>query len=282
MTDTPYDALRGPALLFCPGDRPERYAKAAERADTVVLDLEDAVAPADKQAAREAVEAALPELGERAMVRVNACDTPWFADDVAMLRRVGHARVMLPKAAAATDLDPLEGLQVLALAETARGVLHAEEVAAHPACVALMWGGEDLVADLGGRRSRGADGRYHPVVEHARLTVLLAARAWGKAAVDSVHIDIGDLDGLRRESLEAVDVGFSAKCCIHPSHVPVIREAFAPTPEMVAFAHGVLEAAEHEKGVFRHEGRMVDEPLLRQARATLAQVSTGRRTDAAS
>ena len=262
----------GPALLFCPGDRPERFAKAAERSDTVILDLEDAVGPDAKTGARAAVEAALPGLGT-AVVRVNAVDTAWFDDDLAMLRRVGHRRVMLPKASGPSDLDALEGQRVIALCESATGVLGAPAIAAHPVCEAVMWGGEDLVADLGGRRSRGDDGRYHPVVEHARLTVLLAAGAAGKVAVDGVHLDIGDLDGLRRESLEAVDVGFAAKACIHPSHVPVIRETFAPTPAMLAWAQGVLEAAAGERGVFRHEGRMVDEPVLRQARAVLARRS---------
>ena len=83
-----------------------------------------------------------------------------------------------------------------------------------------MWGGEDLIADLGGRSSRTPQGRYYPLVEHARFTVRLAAGAAGKPAVDSVHIDIADLGGLARESNEAVDLGFAAKACIHPSHVP--------------------------------------------------------------
>ncbi|HYO35397.1 MAG TPA: CoA ester lyase [Geodermatophilus sp.] len=261
----------GPALLFCPADRPDRYDKAAQRSDTVVLDLEDAVAPAGKAAARDAVAAALPRLGPGAFVRVNAADTPWFADDVAVLRDAGHPRVVLPKATAADDLDALDGFQVLAICETAAGVLHAPGIAEHPACAAIMWGGEDLIADLGGRRSRDARGRYYPVVEHARLTVLIAAAAAGRAAVDSVHIDIGDLDGLARETTEAVDLGFAAKTCIHPSHVPVIREAFRPTEEMLAWARGVAAAAESAGGVFRHQGRMIDEPLLRQARATLAR-----------
>jgi len=189
----------GPALLFCPADRPDRYDKAAARADTVILDLEDAVAPADKDTARDAVGAALPHLGPGTIVRINAADTGWFADDVAMLRAAGHGWVMLPKAARAEDLDRLDGFRVLAICETAAGVLNAPGIARHRACAAVMWGGEDLVADLGGRRSRNAAGRYYPVVEHARLTVLLAAAAAGKLAVDSVHIDIGDLDGLTRE-----------------------------------------------------------------------------------
>ncbi len=261
----------GPALLFCPADRPDRYDKAAERSDTVVLDLEDAVAPADKDAARRAVADALPRLPADTVVRVNPAGTPWFADDVAVLRAAGHATVMLPKAASPADLDALEGFAVLALCETAAGVLHAPAIAAHPACTALMWGGEDLVADLGGRRSRDARGRYHPVVEHARSTVLLAAAAAGRTAVDAVHIDIGDLAGLARETAEAVDVGFGAKACIHPSHVPVIRDGFRPTDEALAWARGVTAAAETAGGVFRYEGRMIDEPLLRQARATLAR-----------
>ena len=261
----------GPALLFCPGDRPDRFEKAAERADTVVLDLEDAVAPDGKAAARDAVAAALPQLPPDTFVRINAADTDWFADDVAMLRAARHAWVMLPKATSPGDLDPLDGLRVLPICETAAGVLDAPAIARHPACAAVMWGGDDLIADLGGRRSRGPSGRYYPVVEHARLTALLAAAAAGKPAVDSVHIDIGDLDGLARESTEAVDLGFAAKTCIHPSHVPVIREAFRPTEEMLTWAHGVLAAARSEGGVFRYEGRMIDEPLLRQARATLAR-----------
>jgi citrate lyase subunit beta/citryl-CoA lyase len=264
----------GPALLFCPADRPDRYAKAAERSDTVVLDLEDAVAPADKDAARDAVATALPRLGAGTIVRVNAVGTPWSADDLAMLVAAGRPTIMLPKAAAAADLDPLEGMRVVAICETATGVLNAAEIARHPACVAVMWGGEDLIADLGGRRSRDAAGRYYPVVEHARLTVLLAAASAGKIAIDSVHIDIGDLGGLTRECGEAVDLGFAAKACIHPSHVPVIRDAFRPTAEMIAWARGVIAAAESAGGVFRYEGRMIDEPLLRQARAILARVGS--------
>ena len=263
----------GPALLFCPADRPDRFDKAAERADTVILDLEDAVAPADKDAARQAVASALPRLGPGTLVRVNAAGTPWHDDDVAMLAGAAHPSLMLPKASVAA-LEPLRSFTVLAICETAAGVLHAPEIAQDPACAALMWGGEDLVADLGGRSSRGPSGRYHPVVEHARLTVLLAAAAAGKTAVDSVHLDIADLDGLARESAEAVDVGFAAKTCIHPSHAPVIRDAFRPSEALLAWARGVTAAAETAGGVFRYEGRMVDEPVLRHARATLARAGT--------
>lgn len=261
----------GPALLFCPADRPDRFDKAAHRSDTVILDLEDAVAPAAKEQARTAVAAALPRLGPTIVVRVNAADTPWFADDIAMLRTAGHVAIMLPKVGSPADLDSLHDFQVLAICETAAGVLAAPAIAAHAACTAIMWGGEDLIADLGGRSSRNAQGRYYPLVEHARFTVLLAAGAAGKVAVDSVHIDIGDIEGLTRESAEAADLGFAAKACIHPSHVPVIRAAFRPSDEMLAWATAVTEAARTAAGVFRFQGRMIDEPLLRQARATLVQ-----------
>ena len=264
----------GPALLFCPADRPDRYAKAAQRADALILDLEDAVAADAKDAARQAVASALPTLGTQVLVRVNAADTPWFTDDVAMLRAAGHRAVMLPKAASPEDLDSLDGFDVLAICETAAGVLAAPAIARHRACTALMWGGEDLIADLGGRSSRDTQRRYYPVVEHARFTVLLAAAAAGKVAVDSVHIDIDDIDGLTRESGEAVDLGFGAKACIHPSHVPVIRDAFRPTDEMIAWATGVTAAARTAAGVFRYQGRMIDEPLLRQAQAVLHRTGT--------
>ena len=259
----------GPALLFCPADRPDRYDKAVQRSDTVILDLEDAVAPDAKADARAAVAAALPRLGADVLVRVNGADTPWFADDIAMLRAAGHHGIMLPKVGSPADLDPLPEFQVLAICETAAGVLAAPAIAGHAVCTAIMWGGEDLIADLGGRSSRNADDRYYPLVEHARFTVLLAAGAAGIVAVDSVHIDIDDLDGLARESTEAVDLGFAAKACIHPRHVPVIRDAFRPDDELVAWATAVTAAARTAAGVFRFQGRMIDEPLLRQAQATL-------------
>lgn len=259
----------GPALLFCPADRPDRYEKAAARADTIILDLEDAVGPDEKATARDTVAAWLPRLPSDAFVRVNAADTEWFTDDIAMLRAAGHAAVMLPKASTPADLDPLDGFSVLAICETAAGVLNAPTIARHPLCTSIMWGGEDLIADLGGRCSRDSEGRYYPIVEHARLAVLMAAAAADTAAIDSVHIDIGDLQGLTRETQEAVDVGFVAKACIHPSHVPLIRAAFQPTAEMLAWARGVLATARSERGVFRYQGRMIDGPLLRQAHATL-------------
>ncbi|HEU0180778.1 MAG TPA: CoA ester lyase [Agromyces mariniharenae] len=266
MTHPPFRF--GPALLFCPADRPDRYAKAAERADAVILDLEDAVADADKRAARLAlVESRLDP--ERVIVRVNPAGGPDFADDLAAVAATEYRTVMLAKCEGTADLVDLEDFEVIALCETARGVLAAAEVAALPNVSALMWGAEDLVASLGGSSSRHADGRYRDVATHARSQVLLAAGAHEVAAIDTVHLEIGDLDGLRAEATDAAAVGFSATACIHPSQVAVVRDAFRPDPERLEWARAVLAAAAHEPGVFAFRGAMVDAPLLRQAEAVV-------------
>ena len=135
-----------------------------------------------------------------------------------------------------------------------------------------MWGGEDLVADLGGTSSRGEDGSYREVVRHARSAVLLAARAHGKSAIDAVHLDLADQDGLRAEAVDAAASGFTATACLHPDQVPIVRAAYAPTPEELERARALLAAAEEAgHGVFAHESRMVDGPLLRHARTLLAR-----------
>lgn len=266
----------GPALLFCPADRGDRYVKALAAADMVILDLEDAVAPAGKPSAREILAASSLD-PDRTVVRVNPAGTPDHALDLAALDRTRYRTAMLAKAESAADLDALHArdLRVLALCETARGVVHAEEIAAHPATIGLMWGAEDLVASMGGRSSRLATGphagRYRDVARHARSCVLLAAKAFDRAAIDSVHLDITDADGLRAEVEDAVASGFDATACIHPTQVAVIREGYAPTHEERAWAERVLAEAERQPGVFRFEGRMVDEPVLRQARAVLGR-----------
>jgi citrate lyase subunit beta / citryl-CoA lyase len=261
----------GPAILFCPADRADRYDKAAERADAVILDLEDAVAAADKTAARSAL-VAHPLDPATTIVRVNAFDTADFELDLACLRATGYRTVMLPKASSAAELDALRGFDVIALCETAAGVVSAAELAAVEHVVALMWGAEDLVASLGGTSSRQPDGRYRDVARHARVTVLLAGAANDTAVIDSVFLDIADVDGLAAEARDAAASGFAATACIHPSQVPVIRDAYAPTAEQVADARAVLDAAAHEHGVFTFRGRMVDEPVLRHARTLLARL----------
>lgn len=261
----------GPTLLFCPADRRDRYAKAAERADAVILDLEDAVASADKARARAAVLASDLDPA-RTIVRVNPADSPEHAADLDAVRRTRYRTVMLAKTAGAGQLAGLAGLDIVALVETAAGVLHAGEIAAAPGVVALLWGADDLVASLGGTSSRWPDGRYRDVARHARSTVLVAAGAHHKAAVDAAHLDLDDLDGLAAEARDAVASGFRATACVHPAQVPVVRAAYRPGPDEVDRARALLAAAEGAPGVFRWDGRMVDGPVLAHAREVLRRV----------
>lgn len=258
----------GPALLFCPADRPDRFAKAADRADAVILDLEDAVAPGAKAVARDALVASRLDPA-RTIVRVNAVGTPDHAADLAAVGATGYRTLMLPKTAGAADLEGLTGYDVVALVETAAGVLAVAEIAAAPQVVALMWGAEDLVASLGGTASRRPGGGYRDVARHARSAVLIAARAHGRAAIDAVHLAIEDEAGLGAEVADAVASGFTATACIHPAQVEVIRTGYRPTPDQVTWADDVLAAAAAERGVFRWQGQMVDGPVLEQARAIL-------------
>lgn len=265
----PFDL--GPALLFCPADRPERFEKALERADSVILDLEDAVAPHEKNAARANVLTCSAD-PTRVIVRVNAPDTDEFAKDVAMLAQTAFRTVMVAKTEDAATLDGFdESFSLIALCETARGISAAAQIAAHPRVVALMWGAEDLVASLGGTSSRNGDGRYRDVARYARARVLMEAGANGKAAIDAVHIDIEGLEALAEEAADAVASGFTATACIHPSQVSVIRAAYAPDAASLAWARDALAAAETERGVFRFRGQMIDEPLLRHARSVIAR-----------
>jgi citrate lyase subunit beta/citryl-CoA lyase len=269
--------LMGPALLFCPADRPERYQKAATRADAVILDLEDAVAPADKQRARGAILAQLGAVGDvpelepsRTIVRVNPAGTEEFEKDLHCLAHTPYRTVMLAKAENAAQLEALAGYQVIALCETAMGVLNAPAIAAAPHVVALMWGAEDLLASLGGTSSRTDDGGYRAVALHARSTVLLAARAFGKEAVDAVYTNIPDLSGLAVEAADAVASGFSSKACIHPSQAAVVREAYAPSEAEVSAATALLQAAAAAgQGVFQYNGQMIDGPILKHAESVL-------------
>ncbi|PNI07445.1 CoA ester lyase [Arthrobacter sp. AFG7.2] len=269
--------VMGPALLFCPADRPERYQKAAARADAVILDLEDAVAPADKQRARGAILAQVGTTGDepeldpsRTIIRVNPAGTEEFGKDLHCLAHTPYRTVMLAKAESARQLEALEGYQVIALCETALGVLNAPAIAAAPNVVGLMWGAEDLLATLGGTSSRKDDGGYRAVALHARSSVLLAARALGKEAVDAVYTNIPDLTGLAEEAADAVASGFSSKACIHPSQAAVVRGAYAPSEADVAAAAALLQAAATAgAGVFQYNGKMVDGPILKHAEAVI-------------
>lgn len=265
--------MPGPAWLFCPADRPERYGKALDAADVVIIDLEDGVAEADKAAAREAL-IATPLDPERTVVRVNAAGTLEHMLDLDALVRTEYRRIMLPKCESAEQITRLADYEVIALIESPLGALAVGRAVMVRNAIGVMWGAEDLVAALGGNSSRHADGGYRDVARHVRSQSLLAAKAYGKFALDSVYLDIKDLEGLAVESLDAVAIGFDAKVAIHPSQVPVIRTAYAPGVDEVDWARRLLAEAPNHRGVFTFEGRMVDMPVIRHAERIVQRAAT--------
>ncbi|MDV3130650.1 CoA ester lyase [Mycobacterium sp. 29Ha] len=262
----------GPAWLFCPADRPERFEKAAAAADVVILDLEDGVAAKDREAARQAL-IDTPLDPARTVVRINPTATSDHQLDLETLARTDYTVVMLAKTESPRQVRDLVPREVVVLIETPLGALEVGELARMDNAFAVMWGAEDLFAVTGGTANRWPDGSYRDVARHVRSQSLLAAKAYGKIALDSVYLNIKDLDGLRAESDDAVAVGFDAKVAIHPSQVAVIRDAYAPTDEQVDWARAVLAAARDERGVFQHEGLMVDAPVLRRAERIVASAT---------
>jgi citrate lyase subunit beta/citryl-CoA lyase len=250
--------------LFCPADRPERYGKAAAAADMVILDLEDGVAPTDKDFARRCLQDTLLDPAHT-VVRLNPVGTADHDADLAALDHTPYTRVILAKTESAEQIVSLAPREVIALIESPLGALAGADIAAAAGTVGIMWGAEDLVAALGGQSSRRADGSYRDVARQVRSQALLAAKAHGRFALDSVYLTIQDLDGLQDEALDAAAVGFDAKVAIHPSQLPVIRTAYAPNPDEVAWAQRVRAAVAEEGGVFQFEGQMVDAPVLRHA-----------------
>ena len=252
----------GPAWIFCPADRPERFAKAAAAADIVILDLEDGAG--DKPAARAAV-VDTPLDPARTVIRINPHGTEDQRLDLEALARTAYTTVMLPKCEAAEQVSALAPLEVVLIVETPLGTLKVAETAAVANTVGVMWGAEDLFGSLGGTANRFPDGSYREVAKHVRSQSLLAAKAYGKLALDSVYINIKDLAGLRIETDDAVAVGFDIKVALHPTQVTVIRDGYAPSSEQVDWARQVLAAAADQRGAFAFEGIMVDAPVLRRA-----------------
>ncbi|WP_232701275.1 HpcH/HpaI aldolase/citrate lyase family protein [Halobacterium wangiae] len=266
------------SVLFSPGDRPEMLRKApGAGADVVVFDLEDAVAPGRKDEARAAVREVLVDAefdpNCEVCVRVNPVGAGAGDDvDAVFAGEAGADAVMLPKAESGEEVTTLARLldehgsdpPVLALVESASGVLNAQDVAAADATDALVFGAEDLSADVGATRTdEGTE------VLYAREHVVLAASAAGVDAIDTVYTDIEDTEGLSEETRFAAGLGFDGKMAIHPGQVAPINDAFTPDPGDVEWAERVLEAKREadaeDRGVFRVDGEMVDAPLIAQA-----------------
>lgn len=262
--------------LFVPGTRPERFAKAlASGADVVVLDLEDAVAADDKAAARGSLAdwfiGAAPADRARIVVRINDAGSAWFADDLLALRAAGVTGVLLPKAESAQQIaavkSALPGVEVLALVESARGVVEVDAVAAGGAS-RLVFGTLDFALDLDLDITTDASG-----LAYAASRIALASRVAGlPAPVAGVTPQLDDADRLLADLALARRLGFGAKLCIHPSQVKPIHAALRPSAKAIEWAQRVLAADAASPGAARLDGRMVDRPVVLQAQRTLSLV----------
>jgi len=260
--------MRLRSLLFVPGSRPDRFDKAANAgADAIILDLEDAVAPADKDAARNAIRNWLaPE--RKAMVRINGADTAWFGDDLALAAHPNITAIMLPKTEHTKDVAAVMragAAHVLPLIETAAGIAAAIEIAAAPGVQRLAFGSIDFQVDLGMRDA------HEDELIYFRSQLILASRLAGIAPpIDGVTTSIDDTGKLRTDIARARRLGFSGKLCIHPKQIEEVHVGFAPDAEAISWAHRVIAAAE-DGGVVTVDGKMVDKPVLLRAEAILRE-----------
>jgi citrate lyase subunit beta/citryl-CoA lyase len=276
------------SLLFVPGSSAKMMAKAATSgADVVVFDLEDAVHPDAKAAARQLVVEALADRASGApvrYVRVNALDSEWCAGDLETVLPARPDGIMLPKAVGPEDLHRLSDLIerwefsdvltkiIVVCTETPAATLSlAAKSWAHPRLAGLLWGGEDLSAAIGATTNRDQDGRYTAPFAFARSLCLFAARAAGVVPIDAVFTDFRDSDALARETDAARRDGFAAKAAIHPAQIGVINQRFTPTEAERSWAERVLLAfSASDTGVVQIDGVMLDAPHLAQARRIMA------------
>ncbi len=255
------------SILFVPGDRAERFDKArASGADMVVIDLEDAVLPERKTAARDIVHDALSGLVEpRFHVRVNSLDTAWHADDIAALAKLpGIAGLMLPKAERASDLAAMHaaaaGKPLHALVETVAGVLNLADLVTAPGLARLSFGTVDFQVDAG----IDGDGAE---IDHVRTQIVLHSRGAGLAApVDGVSTNLTDDEGLARDARHSRRFGFGGKLCVHPRQVAVVNAAFLPSDAEVEWAKRVLFAIDGAFGAVAVDGKLIDKPVVDRAR----------------
>ena len=252
------------SYLFVPGDRPDRFDKAlAAGADAVIVDLEDAVSPANKQAARSAVSTWL-SADKPVLLRVNADTTPWFQDDLEVARAPGVAGILLPKAESVPQalqaLCAASGKILLPQIETAYGFEQARVLACQPGVQRLLFGTLDFQMDL------GIDGEGDELAYY-RAGLVLASRLAGiQPPVDGPCTALDDAVQLRADTHRARRMGFGGKLCIHPKQVATVNAAFAPTIDELAWAKRVVAAAAQANGAaIAMEGRMVDRPVILKA-----------------
>ena len=281
------------AVHFVPGANEKMLAKSLELpADSLVLDLEDAVVPERKDAARDVVAGWLRDVDfgrQERVVRMNPLDSPWGERDLEVTMQARPDAYLVPKVRSRVDLEEIDrrltelearfghprgevALLVLAT-ETPQGVLNIRDLPSCPRVDALTWGAEDLSAAIGARRNRDEKGEFLEVFRYCRRMTLLAAAAAGVQPLDTVYVDVKDLAGLRRECLEGAWMGFTGKITIHPGQIEVVNEVFTPSADEIAQSRELLEAFEKNRRAgrmtFSFRGQMVDVPHLERARSIL-------------
>jgi citrate lyase subunit beta/citryl-CoA lyase len=252
------------SFLFVPGDRPERYAKAvASGADAIIIDLEDSVAAADKERARDACARHFAS-GATAFIRINGLDTEWVRQDLALLGLTGVLGVVMPKAERAAQLATLRQhtphhVPLLPLIESAAGLAGAAAIGAAPGVQRLIFGSVDFCLDLGIEHDAELLAPY-------RAMLVLAARAAAlPGPIDGVTLAFDDPVALEHDSVRARRAGFGGKLCIHPAQVAGVNASFLPSGSDLAWALEVLAMAREQGGAFAFEGAMVDAPVLARA-----------------
>jgi citrate lyase subunit beta/citryl-CoA lyase len=262
-------SLPARSILFVPGDRPERFEKAIESgADMVVLDLEDAVLPERKEAARESIYDALATLsGPRFAVRVNSLGTQWHEEDVWALSGLpGLAGLMLPKAESADDFAGMRaaGVPLHALVETVRGALGLAGLCTAKGLERLHFGTVDFQVDA------GIDGDREEI-DAVRTAMVLHSKAAGlQSPVDGVSTDLSDLARLTEDTARAKRFGFGGKLCVHPKQVATVNAGFSPSADSVEWAGRVVEALSGGHGAVAVDGKLIDKPIVDRARLVLA------------
>ncbi len=278
------------SLMFVPGHREKMVAKASvlQTLDLAMFDIEDGVPPAEKDTARSLLEAKLPMLPSprpRRFVRVNAIASDRFAKDVAAVVVPGVEGLALPKVESPDEVRAAErdvarregetgasGLTFIVAIESARGLLRAPEIAAaSPRVMGLMFGAEDFANDLGLPTDRRGAARE---LAQARAQVVFAAASAHVQSYDGVWPEIADLDGLRRDSIQARELGFTGKTLIHPGQIDTINAVFTPSEADVDLARRVVaafeEAVRRGEGAIAFGGQLIDLPIVERARRVVA------------
>src|SRR5262245_25034751 len=290
------------SVHFVPGANEKMLTRSLSlAADSLVLDLEDAVTPDHKVDARRIVSDWLREIDfgrQERVVRMNPLESPWGVEDLRSTMQHPPDAYLVPKVRFLADIERIDqelgalekryghapgGVKlILVSTETPQGVLNLPTFTQCPRVAALSWGAEDLSAAIGARRNRDEHGEYLDVFKHCRIQTLLCATAGGVQPLDTVYVNIKNLDGLRRECQEGAWMGYTGKITIHPDQVPIVNAAFTPSADELAEARELVAAFDQAQSegrmAFSFRGQMVDMPHLTRAKTIIARAEAAEGT----